>query len=121
MGKGGKGKGKTTKVWTEPKKWESKGKGKASEGEDGRERNGPQDLCTCFSRFEENLISHIGHLRRAAPLKSEFWNKKVEAEGRKEMGDTVLPGVIQRYSFKQGASAAPTMMWRVMYVTYWWQ
>ena len=35
-----------------------------------------EDLCTCFSRFEENLISHIGHLRRAAPLKSEFWNKK---------------------------------------------
>eukprot|EP00435_Cladocopium_sp_Y103_P041504 s3269_g11.t1 len=40
--------------------------------------------------------------RRAAPLKSEFWNKKVEAEGRKEIGDTVLPGVISRYSVKQG-------------------
>ncbi|CAK9034789.1 unnamed protein product [Durusdinium trenchii] len=103
MGKGGKGKGKTTKVWTEPKKWESKGKGKASEGrwiwvEDepyrpkgkGKGKGGKGGKAKGKGK------------RRAAPLKSEFWNKKVEAEGRKEMGDTVLPGVIQRYSFKQG-------------------
>lgn len=39
---------------------------------------------------------------RAAPLKSQFWEKKVEHEGRKELGDTAYPGTIQRYNWKQG-------------------
>ncbi|OLP80369.1 hypothetical protein AK812_SmicGene39231 [Symbiodinium microadriaticum] len=38
----------------------------------------------------------------AAPLNSEFWTKKMEHEGRKEMGDTAFPGVIVRYKVNQG-------------------
>ncbi|CAJ1346402.1 unnamed protein product, partial [Effrenium voratum] len=39
---------------------------------------------------------------RAAPVKSQFWQKKVESEGRKELGDSAHPGVIFRYNIKQG-------------------
>lgn len=43
-----------------------------------------------------------GKMRKAAPLNSEFWTKKMEHEGRKEMGDTAFPGVIVRYKVNQG-------------------
>eukprot|EP00438_Fugacium_kawagutii_P012795 Skav211675 [mRNA] locus=scaffold216:214558:217121:+ [translate_table: standard] len=53
MGKGGKGKGKTTKVWTKPKTWEPRGKsnGKGKGGGQWIWESGP---------FEERILEQEG-------------------------------------------------------------
>mmetsp|Transcript_30548 Transcript_30548/g.42739 ORF Transcript_30548/g.42739 Transcript_30548/m.42739 type:complete len:195 (+) Transcript_30548:73-657(+) len=108
-GKGGKGKGTAMKVWTAPKKWESKGK---SSGKGGKwvwvdqeepvyKRSKGKGKGQTKGKSKGGKAKGKGK-RRAAPLSSEFWNKKVESEGRKELGDTALAGVIQRYNLKSG-------------------
>ncbi|CAJ1356281.1 unnamed protein product [Effrenium voratum] len=90
--KGGSGKGGKSGSWVwveeEPRKpqW-SKGKGakggsKGSKGSKGGKAKGKG--------------------KRAAPLTSKFWEKKVEEEGRIEQGDTAYPGEIQRYVINRG-------------------
>mmetsp|Transcript_2419 Transcript_2419/g.2651 ORF Transcript_2419/g.2651 Transcript_2419/m.2651 type:complete len:216 (-) Transcript_2419:3-650(-) len=91
--KGGKGKGAGGGKWVwieeEParrytqKGGKSKGKGKMATGDRKGKGKGKGK-------------------RKAAPLSSTFWQKKVEHEGRKELGETAYPGVIQRYNVKQG-------------------
>eukprot|EP00931_Biecheleriopsis_adriatica_P000868 TRINITY_DN1009_c0_g1_i1.p1 TRINITY_DN1009_c0_g1~~TRINITY_DN1009_c0_g1_i1.p1 ORF type:complete len:227 (+),score=58.43 TRINITY_DN1009_c0_g1_i1:62-682(+) len=39
---------------------------------------------------------------KAAPLKSQFWERKVDSESRKEIGDIAYPGTIRNYNWKQG-------------------
>eukprot|EP00928_Gymnodinium_smaydae_P044213 TRINITY_DN2950_c0_g1_i1.p1 TRINITY_DN2950_c0_g1~~TRINITY_DN2950_c0_g1_i1.p1 ORF type:complete len:195 (-),score=44.03 TRINITY_DN2950_c0_g1_i1:168-752(-) len=40
--------------------------------------------------------------KRAAPLSSKFWEKKLEEEDRHELGEKTYTGTIQKYSFKFG-------------------
>eukprot|EP00435_Cladocopium_sp_Y103_P034639 s1626_g9.t1 len=109
------------RVWSAPKKWEPKGK---SHGKAGGRRWKPQQVSIAVAGGQWVWVEDGPKVyktkgkgkgkgvkggkakgkgkRRAAPLTSEFWTKKVEAEGRKEIGETVLPGVISRYSVKQG-------------------
>mmetsp|Transcript_48524 Transcript_48524/g.90931 ORF Transcript_48524/g.90931 Transcript_48524/m.90931 type:complete len:223 (+) Transcript_48524:62-730(+) len=93
-GKGGKSGGGGRWVWVEeqpparqvktsPSKGKGKTKGKAERSGKGKGKG-------------------KGKMRKAAPLASDFWQKKVESEGRKELGDTAYAGVIVRYSVKQG-------------------
>mmetsp|Transcript_10540 Transcript_10540/g.23267 ORF Transcript_10540/g.23267 Transcript_10540/m.23267 type:complete len:191 (+) Transcript_10540:69-641(+) len=110
MGKGGKGKGKITKVWTAPKKWEPKGKSRGkADGRGGGQWIWVDEAPKVYKTKGKGKGKGVKGgkakgkgKRRAAPLTSEFWTKKVEAEGRKEIGETVLPGVISRYNVKQG-------------------
>merc|ERR1712232_421232 len=43
-----------------------------------------------------------GRGKTAAPMGSEFWENKLEEEGRKDVGSNVYQGVIQRYIGKLG-------------------
>eukprot|EP00928_Gymnodinium_smaydae_P044214 TRINITY_DN2950_c0_g2_i1.p1 TRINITY_DN2950_c0_g2~~TRINITY_DN2950_c0_g2_i1.p1 ORF type:complete len:194 (-),score=52.37 TRINITY_DN2950_c0_g2_i1:256-837(-) len=40
--------------------------------------------------------------KRAAPLSSKFWERKLEEEDRHELGEKTYTGTIQKYSFKFG-------------------
>merc|ERR1712039_277784 len=113
-GKGGKGKGSKSKgsskgKWVLVKRpiektviapWKGrsggKDKGRSKGREEGSFRSGDKGRSKGKGKGKGKGKKH------AAPLASEFWERKVEDEDRKELGEKTFTGTIQRYMGKFG-------------------
>eukprot|EP00929_Paragymnodinium_shiwhaense_P033205 TRINITY_DN18278_c0_g2_i1.p2 TRINITY_DN18278_c0_g2~~TRINITY_DN18278_c0_g2_i1.p2 ORF type:complete len:187 (+),score=60.11 TRINITY_DN18278_c0_g2_i1:80-640(+) len=108
MGKGGVG--KTSKPWLK--------KTSATPpivGKGGSSKSGGNWVFVPSGKSVSSAVSHSsyggggsgkswgkGKGKRAAPLKSDFWEKKLEGEGRQVLGNKAYSGTIFRYNLRDG-------------------